>query len=71
MMLLLIIAALGCVTGWRHCLPMNISIAFFALKVNISKYIYYIYFMWLRQLRRCAERMGGATRRKPRSEART
>ena len=26
--------------------------------------------MWLRQLRRCAERMGGATRRKPRSAKR-
>ncbi|EAN3293423.1 hypothetical protein EA529_24565, partial [Salmonella enterica subsp. enterica serovar Oranienburg] len=46
------------------------SIAFFGLKVNISKYIYYIYFMRLRQLKRCAERMGGATRRKPRSAKR-
>ncbi|KCW94989.1 hypothetical protein DP79_14735 [Escherichia coli] len=70
MMLLLIIAALGYVTGRRYCLPMNISIALFALKVNISKYIYYIYFMQMRQLRRCAERMGGATRRKPRSAKR-
>ena len=38
----------GCVTGRRYCLPMNISIAFFALKVNISKYINYIYFIRLR-----------------------
>ncbi|MDO1610876.1 hypothetical protein Q2348_25455, partial [Klebsiella pneumoniae] len=28
-----------------------ISIAFFGPKVNISKYIYYIYFMRLRQMR--------------------